>query len=398
MDDVRWASREACQEYRQAIGKECQRRQNVPGMTRTFRLPDLGEGLHEAQIVEWHINEGDDIRADAPLLSVETDKAVTEVPSPWTGRVGRLCASVGELVKVGAPLVEFDGRNGEARVENPVSEPAVHMPRKRPAAGGSASRAMPAVRVLAKELGLDLASVTGTGPEGAVLARDVAAAFKSIDRHSVPEASEYASLRGLRRSMAINMARSGREIVPATVHEEADLGAWSSRSELTQRLIRAIATATRAEPVLNATFDTGSGLVFHDRLQLGIAVDTKDGLLVPVLRDADVLSAEKLRETLDALIEGARARRLAPDDLKGATFTLSNYGMIAGLHATPVVIPPQLAILGAGRLAERAVANNGQAAVRPILPLSLTYDHRFVTGGEAARFIKAIIEDLQQPQ
>jgi pyruvate dehydrogenase E2 component (dihydrolipoamide acetyltransferase) len=356
----------------------------------------LGEGLHEAQIVEWHINEGDDVAADAPLVSVETDKAVTEVPSPWSGRVGRLFVSVGELVKVGAPLVEFDGSNGELRAEEPFHEQVIQKPRGRPTAEASASRAMPAVRILAKELGLDLALVTGTGPDGAVLARDVAAAFKSVDRRSSLELSEYSGLRGLRRSMAANMTRSGREIVPATVHEEADLGAWPNRSNLTQRLIQAITAAIGEEPALNATFDTASGLMLHDRLHLGIAVDTKDGLLVPVLRDADALRGEKLGNKLEVLIEGARARRLAPEDLKGATFTLSNYGMIAGLHATPVVIPPQLAILGAGRLADRVVARNGQAAIRPILPVSLTYDHRFITGGEAARFIKAVIEDLEQ--
>lgn len=397
MDGVHWASPETWQGYRQTIGKECQRLQNAAVMARTFRLPDLGEGLHEAQIVEWHINEGDDVKADAPLLSVETDKAVTEVPSPWTGRVGRLHASVGATVKVGAPLVEFDGEQ-EQRVAERPAERAVQMPSEQPAAGARSSRAMPAVRVLAKELGLDLASLDGTGPDGAVLVRDVALAFKSMDRRLPPEAGEYSSLKGLRRSMAVNMTRSGREIVPATVHEEADLGAWASRSQLTQRLIRAIAAGIRAEPVLNGTFDTSAGFVLHDRVHLGIAVDTKDGLLVPVLREANATSEEKLGRKLQELIEAARARRLSPEDLKGATFTLSNYGMIAGLYATPVVIPPQIAILGAGRLAERVIAISGQAAVRPILPLSLTYDHRFVTGGEAARFIKAVVQDLEQPQ
>jgi pyruvate dehydrogenase E2 component (dihydrolipoamide acetyltransferase) len=198
--------------------------------------------------------------------------------------------------------------------------------------------------------------------------------------------------------MAINMTRSGHEVVSATVHEEVDLGRWSNHSQLTQRLIRAIGSAVRAEPVLNAAFDPSAGLAFQDRLHLGIAVDTKDGLLVPVLRDVQALSFKEIAQRLEMLIVQARARRLASENLKGATFTLSNYGMIAGLHATPVVIPPQLAILGAGRLADRIIPINGQAAVRPILPLSLTYDHRFITGGEAARFMKAVIQDLEQQQ
>jgi 2-oxoisovalerate dehydrogenase E2 component (dihydrolipoyl transacylase) len=367
-------------------------------MARTFRLPDLGEGLHEAQIVEWHINEGDDVIVDAPLLSVETDKAVTEVPSPWTGRVERRCAAVGEMVRVGAPLVEFEGREADSRRDSSFSERIAPQSIERAPASGPSSPAMPAVRILARELGIDITEVTGSGPNGAVLARDVAAAFRGATPSSSLGASDYSKLTGLRRSMAVNMARSGREIVPATVHEEADLGAWPSRTLLTQRLIRAIAHAIRSEPVLNATFDAAAGLMFQDRLHLGIAVDTNDGLLVPVLRDADALDANELGHKLEVLIAAARARRLAPQDLKGATFTLSNYGMIAGLHATPVVIPPQLAILGAGRLADRVTAHHGQATVRPLLPLSLTYDHRFVTGGEAARFMKAIIQDLEQPQ
>src|SRR5688500_4836810 len=174
---------------------------------RTFRLPDLGEGLHEAQIVEWHVNEGDDVTADSPLLSVETDKAVTEVPSPWTGRIRQLCASVGDLVKVGSPVVEFEGGEPEARAGEPPPERMVQKIAE-PALGGSASRAMPAVRVLARELNLDVAALKGTGPEGAVLARDVAAAFRALEQSSSSERSDYSSLTGLRRSMAVNMARS----------------------------------------------------------------------------------------------------------------------------------------------------------------------------------------------
>jgi pyruvate dehydrogenase E2 component (dihydrolipoamide acetyltransferase) len=256
---------------------------------------------------------------------------------------------------------------------------------------------MPAVRLLARELGLDLAAVGGTGPEGAILVRDVAGAFRNTSAASPGATGGHTPLSGIRRSMALNMTRSGREVVAATVHEEADLGAWPRRSGVTVRLVRAIARAIAAEPVLNAHFDQAHGLQVSKALHLGIAVDSADGLLVPVLRDAETIPADALAPKLESLFADAKTRRLKPQDLKGATMTLSNYGMIGGLHATPVVIPPQVAILGAGRLTDRVVAKAGAPVVRPILPLSLSYDHRAITGGEAARFIRALIADLELP-
>ena len=254
---------------------------------------------------------------------------------------------------------------------------------------------MPAVRMLARELGLDLATIDGTGPGGAIVVRDVAKAFKDSNSGSLASGG-YVPLTGVRRSMAQNMARSGAEVVPATVHEEADLGAWRERSGLTARLVRSIAKAVAAHPMLNATYNEERGLLFNKDMHLGIAVDSADGLLVPILHDAS--TADGLQDRLETLFADARSRTLKPADFKGVTFTLSNYGMIGGLHATPVVIPPQVAILGAGRLADRVVAKNGAAVIRPILPLSLTYDHRAITGGEAARFIRTLIADLELPE
>jgi pyruvate dehydrogenase E2 component (dihydrolipoamide acetyltransferase) len=361
---------------------------------KTFRLPDLGEGLQEAQVVQWHARQGDEIAVDTPLVSVETDKAVTEVPAPWSGRISRLCAEVGEIVKVGAPIVEFEGSEPDAAaLHSAASAPAtvVHQPTR-------SGKTMPAVRVLARELGLDLGAMTGSGPNGATLARDLADALKNTSVAVQPSIEDYATLTGIRRTMAQNMARAGREVVAATVHEEADLGDWPSRSGLTVRLVRAIARSVAAEPMLNASFDKTNGLQTGTALHLGIAVDSPGGLIVPVLRDAGTRAAETFAAELERLITAARSGRLKPDEMKGATFTLSNFGMIGGLHATPVVIPPQLAILGAGRLADRVVARRGAPVIRPILPLSLTYDHRFITGGEGARFIRALIADLEAPQ
>ncbi len=372
---------------------------------KAFHFPDLGEGLHEAQVVEWHVVEGDEVAADDPLLSVETDKAVTEVPAPWKGRIAKLCAAVGETIHVGDELVRYEGeeqprpvaaqRNRAMPTEAP---PPLSAPAKR-------VRAMPAVRILAAELGVDLAGIIGSGPNGTVLARDLAGPLRSRKggatglSSSVPadwDEAGWQPLSGVRRSMARNMERSRAEVVPATVHEEADVSAWAHSRDVTARLVRAILAGIAAEPALNGWFDGARGRKLQKELHLGIAVDIVDGLVVPVLRDAGAHDAEGLRSELDRLIEGARQRTLAPAELSGATMTLTNYGMIAGLHATPVVIPPQIAILGSGRIGDRLRSGSAGPNAARILPLSLTYDHRCVTGGEAARFLRAVIASLER--
>jgi 2-oxoisovalerate dehydrogenase E2 component (dihydrolipoyl transacylase) len=263
---------------------------------------------------------------------------------------------------------------------------------------------MPAVRILAAELGLNLAGIAGSGPDGTVLARDLAGALRRGRSgatelpSSVPEHADDAGwqpLSGVRRSMARNMERSRAEVAPATVHEEADVSAWVPGSDVTARLVRAILAGIAAEPALNGWFDGARGRKLQKELHLGVAVDIADGLVVPVLRDAGALDAGRLRSALNRLIEGARQRTLAPGDLVGATMTLTNYGMIAGLHATPVVIPPQIAILGSGRIGDRLRSGVDGPRVARILPLSLSYDHRCVTGGEAARFLRAVIASLE---
>ncbi len=321
---------------------------------RVLTLPDLGEGLYEAEIAAWHVAVGDDVAVDDPLVSVETDKALTEIPSPRSGRIARLGGAVGERVRVGAALVEFaDG-------DEPVA---------------SAPRALPAVRMLANELGLDLAAIAPTGADGTVTVADVARAIRG-GGGAVEE--PWQPLTGLRRSMAEAMARSHAEVVPATVHDDARIGG----GPVTVRLVRALVAAAAAEPALNAWFDLARGRLLHDRVHVGVAVDTAEGLIVPVLRDAraepDVAAA------VERLAARARSRALGPDELRGATITLSNFGAIGGRYATPVVTPPQVAIVGAGRLRDA------------LLPLSLTYDHRAATGGEAARFLAALIADLER--
>jgi len=358
---------------------------------KTFVLPDLGEGLQEAEIIAWHVGEGDHVVADQPLVSVETEKAVVEIPSPGSGRVARLRAKPGDRIKVGAPLLDFE--NGR-----PIDIGTVvgTLPGVSPSAQPAAEtrvKAAPAVRSRARALGLDLAAVTPSGPDATVTMTDLERAVSAGTR----PATMAEPVRGLRRSMANAMARAGAEIVPANVTDEADLHAWSDREPVTARLVRAVVAGCRASPRLNAWFDIKAmTLTSHDRVDLGLAVDTADGLLVPVLRAVETRDAEDLRRMIATAVEAARGRTLPLSEMRGATITLSNFGTVGGRHASLVVLPPQVAILGAGRIDQRVRAVAGQPEIRPILPLSLTFDHRAVNGAEAVRFLGAVIADLQR--
>jgi 2-oxoisovalerate dehydrogenase E2 component (dihydrolipoyl transacylase) len=362
---------------------------------RKFTLPDLGEGLEEAEIVAWHVNEGDHVVTDQPLVSVETDKAVVEVPSPWSGRIARVFGAKGDLVKVGAALVEFAEGEGEesgtvvgelARAEaKPRDETGIEVGRARTV------QVLPAIRALARKLDVDLNLVQASGPGGTITRADVERAAKSL-----AEAGPAEPLRGMRRAMAQRMAQSHAEIVPATVSEEADIGDWPKGADVTIRLIRAIGAAAKAEPSLNAWYNSEAGeRRLLARIDVGIAVDTEGGLIVPVMRNVGERDAKDLRAGLDRMRADAAARSIPPDELRGATITLSNYGMIGGRFAQLVIVPPQVAIVGAGRIEPRVRAHNGQPAIRRTLPLSLTFDHRVVTGGEAARFLMALKTDLE---
>jgi pyruvate dehydrogenase E2 component (dihydrolipoamide acetyltransferase) len=360
----------------------------------TFALPDLGEGLTEAEIVAWHVAPGDRVVADQPLVAVETDKAVVEIPAPWSGRITRLHGEPGERVEAGAPLVEYEEAvSADAgTVVGALPSSAETAPAPAPTTGRrAAARATPAVRALARSLGVDLAAVAPGGPDGSITRADVERAARALGAAGPAE-----PLRGVRRSMAEAMTRAGDQIVPATLTDEADVHAWPPGTDATVRLVRALAAACRAEPALNAWYEPEPpARRVHRALDLAIAVDTEEGLFAPVLRDVGAADPAELRPRLDALVEAVRTRTLAPADVRAATFTLSNFGTLGGRHAALVVVPPQVAILGAGRIAPRAVAAAGGVEARRTLPLSLTFDHRAVTGGEAARFLAAVIADLE---
>jgi 2-oxoisovalerate dehydrogenase E2 component (dihydrolipoyl transacylase) len=365
---------------------------------RAFLLPDLGEGLEEAEIVSWHVTEGDHVVADQPLVSVETDKAVVEVPSPRSGRIIRLFGAKGDLVKVGATLVEFAE---EAEEDTGTIVGKLQQEEPKPAAAQAPAglapppqnlQVLPAVRALARKLEVDLNLVQGTGPGGSITRADVERAAKSL-----ADAGPAEPLRGMRRAMAQRMTAAHARVVPASVTDEADVGDWPQGEDVTVRLVRAMAAACKAEPSLNAWYNAEANeRRLIKRIDLGIAVDTEGGLIVPVLRNAGGRDTRDLRAGLDRLRADAAARSIPPEELRGATITLSNFGMIGGRFASLVVVPPQVAIIGAGRIDERVMAHQGKPCVRKALPLSLTFDHRVVTGGEATRFLAALKSDLER--
>ncbi len=368
----------------------------------TFALPDIGEGLQEAEIVAWHVGVGDHVVADQPLVSVETDKAVVEIPSPRSGHVAARYGEPGDVVEVGEPLVDFaDGEAHDAGAivgELPRDADDATAADRTPDAAAEAparpgGRATPAVRALAAALGVDLELVTATGPNGTITRRDVEAAAD----HDDTAAGEIEPLRGVRRAMDTNMSRAHREVVPATVTDEADIGDWPPDTDPTFRIIRALAAACEAEPALNASYlGRDRGRRINPTVDIGVAVDTPDGLFVPVLRDTANRPPDDLRRGLDEMRADIAARTIAPEHLKGATISLSNFGVFGGRHAALVVVPPQVAIVGAGRAHDAAIARDGRVEVRRVLPLSLTFDHRVVMGGEATRFLNALKHDLEE--
>ncbi|MCS3810372.1 dihydrolipoamide acetyltransferase family protein [Xanthomonas sp. 4461] len=534
---------------------------------KNFHLPDLGEGLPDATIVEWFVKEGDSVRLDDPLVSMETAKAVVEVPSPFSGTVVKLAGAAGDVIVTGSMLAQFaldasqpqradgqdtghgHGHGGNAQAATPSTGQSAAGPTERVVAsdnGGEIAdadtdanaasdaagerddagtvvgamqssntvqseqaiavggvRAMPVVRALARKLRVDLAQVRATGADGTVTLADVKQAaaagtaqpspgargaptspasgrggpfndpasgrtgpfadpasgrtgpfadpasgrggpFAEGDRANgiadhgrdragtatlLPPAGEGArradegttarsplsasgkpmrtqspgtnvkgqpeQLKGVRRNMARVMADAHSKVVPTTLNDDADLHAWQPGNDVTVRLVRAIVRACQAVPALNAWFD-GDALsrTLHNQVDIGIAVDTEEGLFVPALRNADMLDAHGIRESVNRLRQQVENRSIAASELSGYTISLSNFGMFAGRYATPVVVPPCVAIVAAGRARYQLTPVMGGVETHKVMPLSLTFDHRAATGGEAARFLRALLDDL----
>ncbi len=495
-----------------------------------FKLPDLGEGLPDAEIVEWLVAEGDEIQLDQPLVSMETAKAVVEVPSPVTGRIVKFHGQAGDVIQTGAPLVEFsvegdadqssaedlpdlgadartpsdvdldgdepseaaialedlDLQPPEERSEDPEdlydefgagdldvaadadddadestdaeleTAQAQHSPEPpadtEDAAGaedeteGEVSedsgtvvgnvqagntvlheqttdlggvRATPAIRALARKLRVEIRNVRPSGADNVVTAADIRQAAAdgsaplgspsspapaappapSAPAEAASETSdEWTPIRGTRRTMARVMSESHRNIVPTTLMDDADIHAWSPGEDISSRLIRSLWAGAQAEPGLNAWYDDENGMrMIHKNMHVGMAVDTADGLFVAALRNINRLDRGQLRQEINRLRDNASNRSIPPEDLKDYTIILSNFGKFAGRYATPVITPPCVSIVAAGALRHEVVPVLGGIEVHRMIPVSLTFDHRACTGGEAARFLKAMLDDLAKP-
>ncbi len=408
---------------------------------RTFSLPDLGEGLHEATLVEWHVQVGDQVEVDQLLVSVETAKAVVDVPAPFAARIERLGAEPGDTVKVGQVLVFFDsqdqteagqkaaeaasgsvsvvgrlshaaqvevqeeqfkvgaGRTGVARSPSHTSSQEIRRPVSalRPSVLAFAERMQvrPQLQRLVQQADAD-PSVIGFA-EVVALARP-AATSPAGGRESV----QGEPLQGIRKYMAEASARSQAEVAAVTLWDEVDVSEWYGKADILLRAMSALVKAVQSVPLLNAHFDTASQcLRCYESIALGLAVNTEDGLLVPVIRDLanKIQTPQALRKEVDALVQQAKQRKLAPAQMQGATISLTNFGTLAGRFATPMIVPPQVAIVGLGRIYASPIVQQsaGEARVVPgyLLPVSLSFDHRVASGGEAAAFLSALLQGLR---
>jgi pyruvate dehydrogenase E2 component (dihydrolipoamide acetyltransferase) len=360
-------------------------------MAYEFKLPDLGEGLTEGEIAQWLVSEGQEIAEDDPLVEIQTDKTTVEIPSPAAGKVARILVQEGEVVPVGTVLVVI-GEDGsvlapdarperEAKGQTPSgSDPAVR------SAPPERVRATPLVRKVAQELGVDLSAIAGTGPNGQITEADVRSAAS-------PSEGRREKLRGVRRLIAEHMTRAHGEVPPVTWVEECDFGQVDLKL-LVPTVLKAAALTLKEFPELNARLE-GDEIVYLDRYDIGVAVQTDQGLVVPVVRSCDSRTIDELAAEAARLADAARAGTLKPEELRGSTFTVTSAGKLAGLFHTPIVNHPEVAILGVGRIADRPVVRDGEIVVRRIGAVTVTFDHRVVDGARAGEFGLAVIRRLE---
>lgn len=447
-----------------------------------FKLPDLGEGLPDAEIVRWFVKVGEIVEAEQTLAEMETAKAVVEVPAPQSGRVVKLHGEPGDVIETGTPLVTFGNAEEFKRIQEEEAGQQIEEEKPTVFKNDNIIATAP-VKALARKMKVDLATVKGSGREGAITLADVRERAKQqrngIDESTVetetvteqvnqpvavdfagnvraaPRVRAYAAehgvdirelkqptghkknvtlkdvknrwtsaiqerlkapgdyrlpertqevtgqpqkVRGERRAMAMAMAKTRDSTVNTTIFDKAYIDGWLPGSDISVRLVRAIIAASMVEPSLNAWFD-GENMerTLNPHVDLGIAVDSPHGLSVPVIRQAETLSPSELRAEINRLRQAVYGKTIKPEELKHPSITLSNFGMIAGLFATPIVIPPQVAIIATGRIDEELRLTNGGIIKSRYVPVSLSFDHRGATGGDAARFLAAYVADLALP-
>ncbi len=412
-----------------------------------FKLPDLGEGMHEAEIRRWLIQAGDTIKLDQPMVEVETDKAVVEIPAPVAGKVANILVPAGKVAQLGETLITFETASTAPVVQASASNiVSAAFPIK--AAGGTATRsrvlAAPAVRKRAFELGIDLEQVPASHPSGRVTMEDIEsyarqtsspalASALSQTTHvngiaqnlqkaqvpSLPAAVEATALEerqpltGLRKRIAERMERSWRTIPHAVAFEEADGSELVAlrqalkpvaeqrgvRLTYMPLLVKLLVPVLKEFPIFNASLDEEKREIIYKHVyHIGIAADAPEGLLVPVLRNADKLTVLDIAKQLEHLVEGAHKRTLTVSEVAGSTFTLNNIGSFGGSSGVPIINYPEAAILAIGRLQEKAVVRSGALVARTMMPLTLSFDHRLIDGAQAGKFLARFKELVEHPQ
>ena len=389
-------------------------------MLRDFNFPDVGEGIAEAEIVRWLVKAGDWVNEDEDLVEVETDKAVVTINSPYTGRIEKLYGQEGDLIKVGALLTTIRDQEETSRPQSVKQDSGTvvgSLGEEKEVEVVREVIATPAVRALAKQVSLDLTRVKGSGSGGRITKEDVERAAKIIGEPPASAADSYGPvekvpLRGLRRTVAKRMAEASKRVAEVTIWEDADITeleqlraeerkiAEAKGVKLTYLpfLIQAAVAALKAHPYLNASLDEqAEEIVLKRYYNIGIAVDTSDGLIVFVIKDADQKNILDLAREGAVLAEKARQRKIDLPELRGSTFTITNYGVVGASYGTPIINYPEVAILGLGKIEDRPVARSGQIVIRKIMPLSLAFDHRVIDGVEAGRFLGVVIQHLEKP-
>ena len=418
-----------------------------------FNFPDIGEGLEEGTILEWYVKAGQPIKAGQALVNMETDKVVTDIPSPKTGIITATFGQVGETIRVGSPLVEIevegavDEKTTVAVTEAPKTEAIEEgaavvgtmelagnnaaLPASDEGSAKSASEdtfapkalATPLARAMAREYKIDINKVTGTGPSGRVTKEDIQnsqSPDKSVEKvettevnlQSSDDLTTYEPLTQIRKAIAKNMLNSKQNTAHMTLFEEVEI---SDLIEIRQKfkqkfadknikltylpfIVKATVSALKQYAQLNAQMDLENNrMVYKNRYNIAIAIDTPEGLVVPVIKDADKLSIMQIAQKIAQLSDKARDRKLSLDDLKDGTFTITNFGSIGGIFATPVINYPQAGILGIGRIVKKPIVKGDQIQIGNVLPLSLSVDHRIVDGGDASRFMNRIMDYLSDP-
>jgi len=412
-----------------------------------FRFPDLGEGIHEGTIVKWHVKVGDRVKADQVLADVETDKAVVELPSPAEGTLLRINHEQGQTVKVGEILLVISGQGDKAQsapastaVPSPPEPPKQQAAASAGVAGGARHLATPATRKLARDLDVDIEKVAGTGPGGRVIDEDVRKAAgmatgggAPAESRSVPsiapaaqasartgeapavqpeDGDERVPLTHMRKVIAERMVYSKTHIPHACGMDYLDITRLSELREREKKnfepkgvkltflpfIVKAVAIALKEYPRFNAHFDEGQNeLVIRRSHNIGIAVDTPEGLTVPVVRDVDRKSIIEIAQDIEHLALMAKGRKLRLEDIRGATFTITNVGSVGGMYSTPIINPPEVAIMGIHRIKELPLAIGGQVKVRSVMGISMCFDHRVADGAEATRFMNVVMKHLEDP-